>query len=192
MTDTARNDVSAEQRRRDRRQLERWLAAESAGRSEDSEAALGALFSRLDRLEPAPGFAERVLGALLAEPLAVGSGPAKARRWPAVGLAALLSGWLVLSLLAGRLAAPAKSFVSVAELLDGIGRALDWTARGLASAGELWSSLTGMANAFATAAGTLPVAVALLAGLAVAGLALRALSDLMARERSWSHVHFGG
>jgi hypothetical protein len=47
-------------------------------------------------------------------------------------------------------------------------------------------------GALATAAGTGPGASAVLAVLAVSGLALRLLSDLIATERSWSHVAIRG
>lgn len=168
------------------RDLALWLTAEAEGRDTEAEKALATLFARVGRLEPSPGFAERVLGELVPA-----LQPRPWGRWLRAGLAALILCWLLVGALTPSLLAPASRLVSVAEILDGIGRALDWAARGLAGLGDLWSAVSGVAQAVATATGTLPLAVLLLAGLGIAGLALRALSDLMARERSWSHVHFG-
>lgn len=183
------------------RELERWRAAEAAGRQAEAEAALTALLGHLPRLDPRPGFAARVAATATAR-AAVAARAAAARRpawrWAAAAGVALVAGALGLvaaglaSPLAGPLFGPLAGSIrgklSLAALIDGLSAALTTLAGWLSGALGVWELLADVGDAFAAAAGTGPVAVSLLAGLAVAALALRRLSALIATERSWSHV----
>ena len=181
----------------ERKHLERWRAAEAAGREAEAEAALVALLVRLPRLDPPPGFAARVAAAAAAEVVA-----AAARRRPwwsaaAAGLAlaagalgALAAG--VAGPLAGPLARSLAGRLSFASVIDGLTSAVTAFATWLSGAAGAWGVLADVGGALATAAGTAPGATAILVTLAVSGLAVRLLSDLIATERSWSHVAIHG
>ena len=93
---------------------------------------------------------------------------------------------------AGPVAGTLADRLSVAALIDGLSSAFTAGAGWLSGAAALWGVLADVAGALATAAATAPGATAILAALALAGLALRLLSDLIATERSWTHVAFHG
>jgi hypothetical protein len=172
--------------------LERWLAAEAAGRLDDAEAALAALFAAVPRLAPPPGFAERVVLAVAplspAHPtrstlgfrLAVAACLALvALAAPSVaGLAGLAGGWLAELSVAGLLAGATAALVAAAGGVADV----------VAGAGAVWQDLARVGGWAAAAAATPVVATALAAGLATAVVAFRLLAGLFAHERSWSHV----
>jgi len=187
-----------ERRHGERKELARWRAAEAVGREAEAEAALAALFVRLPRLAPSAGFAARVAAAAAAG--SVTPAAARRRRWQlaaAAGLA-LVAGTLgtLLAGVAGPLARPLAGSLagrlSVAALIDGLASALTAFAAWLSGAAGAWGLLADVGGALATAAGTGPGTAAVLAVLAVSALALRLLSDLIATERSWSHVAIHG
>jgi hypothetical protein len=180
----------------EREHLERWRAAEAAGREAEAEAALAALFVRLPRLEPRPGFAARVAAAAAAEAAA-----AAARRpwwWAAAAGIALAAGVLgaLLAGVAGPAAGPVAGTLagrlSIARLIDGLAAAVTACADWFSDAAGLWGPIADVGGALATAAGTRPGMTAILVALALSGLAVRLLSDLIATERSWSHVALHG
>lgn len=181
-------------------EIERWRAAEATRRETEAEAALTALLARLPQLEPRPGFAARVARTAAAEAAArararavtvTARGPAW--RWVAAAAVALVAGGLVLLAgLGGPLAGSIGGRLSLAALIDGLSGALTAMAGWLSGAFGVWELLADVGGAVAAAAGTGPVAASMLAGLAVAALALRWLSALIATERSWSHVLYPG
>lgn len=170
-------------------QLERWLALEGAGRDREAEAALGALFERLPELGPSAGFADRVMRAIAAPPALAAAAPAAGRSWLPRGL---LAACLALVALAApvlpALLAPIAGRVSLGGMVQGVADAVAALARWMAGAAAVWDGLARIAGWAAAVAGAPQAVAALLVMLAVAALALRRLSDLIAHERSWSHV----
>jgi hypothetical protein len=179
-------------RRTTEQELRRWLAAEAAGRLDDAEEALGALFARLPRPAPPAGFAGRVMRAAGWSPAAL-AGPAAAPvRWPlrAALVASLVLVGLAVRALPSLLAAlaPLADRLSPARLFEGATAGLVGAVRWLVEARSLWSALArfgGWAGEIATSP---PLALALVAVLATAAAALRLLAALIAHERSWSYV----
>lgn len=169
--------------KRDHRHLESWLTAESAGRSEDADRALAALFAMVPRLAPGAGFADRVLRR--AGLTAPARSLARPVRWLVAASVALIAAFAgVLPSLAPWLA-ERTSFVGVVDATSGgIVTVAGWLRGSLV----VWDALSGISSAVATTAATPPVALALLAALAAAGLALRLLSDLLANEGSWTYA----
>jgi len=173
--------------------LESWRTAEAAGREAEAEAALAALLVRLPRLDPPSGFAARVAAAAAAE-----SGAGAARRrpwwWASAAALALVTGALaalaagVAGPVAGPLAGSLAGRLPFARLIDGLTAAVTAFVGWVSGAAGVWGLAADVAGAVATALGTPPVAAAVLVALAVASLALRLLSDLIATERSWAHV----
>jgi hypothetical protein len=185
----------------EREHLERWRAAEAAGREAEAEAALAALFVRLPRLEPRPGFAARVAAAAAAAAAAAEAAAAAVRRpwwWAAaagIALAAGILGALLVGVAgpaAGPVAGTLAGRLSLARLIDGLAAAVTACADWFSGAAGLWGPIADVGGALTTAAGTRPGMTAILVALALSGLAVRLLSDLIATERSWSHVALHG
>lgn len=165
--------------------LTRWLAAEANGREAEADTALTEMFTELERLAPAAGFADRVVWAA-ARPAAVAlpAGAWLLRGAVAAGLALIaLCVPLLLSVLS---MVPVR--LSPSRLVDGVSAAFIALARWIADAVAFWEGLERVAGWLTSAASAPPAAAVLLASLAVAAAALRALAELIAHERSWSHV----
>ena len=172
--------------------LERWLAAEAAGRPEEAEAALAELFAALPRLVPPAGFAGRVMLAVALAPQALLRSPARLPRplrWTLRGLLAAAVALVALGVpsLPGLLA-PAWEWLSLARLLDSATACLVAASRWLAAAMSFWEGLARLGGGVAETVAAPPVAAVLLVSLAAAATALCFLADLIAHERSWSHV----
>jgi hypothetical protein len=177
--------------------VSRWLEAESEGADDAAEAALLEMFESLPPLTPRAGFADRVLRRVaLEEAVAV---PAGARQ-PGV-----LS-WLVRSrafrfAVACGVFATAFALLWLPELLLVLGRLVslsDVMGFGAASLVDLgrWFTLVArigewvltVGKAFAVSL-TSPAALKVTAAcLAISGISIAALRDLMNRNRSWSYV----
>jgi hypothetical protein len=172
------------------RELERWLALERAGRDSEAEAALGELLERLPELGPSVGFADRVMLAIAAPPaLPAAVRPAAGRSWLLRGLlAACLTLVALTTPLLPALLAPVSGRISVGGMIQGAADAVAALARWMAGAAAVWEGLARISGWAAAVAGAPQAVAALLLMVAVAALALRRLSDLIAHERSWSHV----
>lgn len=163
-----------------RKELERWLAAEAAGDETAAERAFGAVFARMPRLHPAPGFAERVVWA---------AAPGSVRRpvlelWGgrfalalSLSLAALAVGLLPsLSLL------PVEA-PSLAALLQAGNDLLSWFGGRLGAGLAVWSFLSRIGAAISIAIATPQAASALLGSATLSGLALYTLNRMLTPER---------
>lgn len=162
--------------------LDRFLAADLAGREEGAEEALFALFAGLPVDEPPPGFAARVL-----ERAVIGT-RAAAPAWLRLAVAACLVATGGLAVLLPWLLAPFVPELTLARAIDAASAALAAVAAWLTVALELWHELLGVASAL-----RLPFETGATAGVAVLCLlvsagALALLSNLIAQERNWSHV----
>jgi hypothetical protein len=165
--------------------LRRWLAAEAAERPAEAETALAELFAALPRLAPPAGFADRVmLAAALAPPAA-----SRAVAWTLRGLLAAAVALVALGVPSlPRLLAPAWAGFSLSRLFDAVTSGLVAAARWIAAALSFWDGLARLGAWVAQTTTAPAVATALLAGLVLAAAALRLLAELIAHERSWSHV----
>jgi|GEM_PF-4472792 len=180
--------------------LELWFEAEAAGREEAAETALAALFDELpepavpvlltQRLEAVAETAaaqrrgrRRVLFGLprrAVERLAAGL-------VLAVGVAAAIAQTVLRETAAPALERmrPARAISSFAEgVFSVVSVILDWAEAGV----DLFHTASQLSGAAATIAGTVPVATALGAGLALAALAFKLLRDLIGKEKGFSHV----
>ena len=181
--------------------LERWLEAEAEGSEAAAEEALAALFAALPAPAPSPLLSRRLAHAAGA----AAAGRRALRRGPVFGLPRRLVERIAASLLlvTGLAAAlvqalfrdaagpalaelrPARVISSAAEMLFGVvSGVIDWAETSL----EVLQGLTRLSGAAATVAGSLPVTVALGAGLLLAVLAFKLLRDLIGTERGLSHV----
>lgn len=174
--------------------LERWLAAEAAGRLDAADAALAGLFAALPSLAPPAGFADRVMLAAGLATLPQRALPAlpalpRAVRWTLRGLLAAAVALVALGVPAlPALLAPAWARFSLPGLLDAAIAGLVAGSRWLAATLSFWDGLAHVGGWVAQVAAAPQVAAVLLGGLVVAAAALRWLADLIAHERSWSHV----
>jgi hypothetical protein len=172
--------------------LERWLEAEAAGRLDAVEDALAALFAVLPALEPSAGFADRVmLAAGLARPLERPVRWAMPRpvSWTLRGLLAAAVALVALGLPAlPVLMISLWERFSLAGMVDAAVAALVAGCRWLATTVSFWDGLARLGGWVAHTAAAPRVAALLLVGLIAAATALRLLADLIAHERSWSHV----
>ena len=98
------------------RRLIRWIEAERAGREDDAAAAFHALISRMARLAPSPGFADRVL---VAAGLVSAPNPWLARWWirALVGFGIGVAGLALLSLPVSSLVLSSPSYFAPAVSL---------------------------------------------------------------------------
>jgi|SRR6185295_9043817 len=164
-------------------QLRRFVGAEQAGRDDEAEEALFALFAEL-AAEPPAGFADRVMARWLAEPAVA----VRRKRWPFwLGLA------LCVAVVGAALYLP--PIVRAVAGLWSLASTVQWVAAGLVTLGQglavvvhtgaRWVAVWQMLAApFRT-----PEAVGVAAAcLLVASLAFRALRDLITRKRSWAYV----
>ena len=87
-----------------------------------------------------------------------------------------------------RLLVPAWERLSLAGLLDGATAGLVSVTRLLAAALAFWQGLARLGGWVAEIVASPQVAAVLLVSLVAAAMALRFLADLIAHERSWSHV----
>lgn len=166
--------------------LERFLAAERADRTEESEEALFALFEALPELAPSPGFAARTLARLEVAPAAVR--PTRATLWRRgfflLGIAAVA--WVA--------AWTPAILVALGHLVDPVG--LVNAANGAVTSVLLGGSeLLGMlqklfvlGEVLARPLRTPQVSTAAAVCLVLSGMAFRSLRDLLSRQRSWAHV----
>ncbi len=158
----------------DERTLNRWLMAESRGHDEDAEQLLFGLFRGLAPAEPAPDFADRVLlaaGVTVSWRLraAVGSGLL------AAGLAAAFLLPLALGLVAS--IAPGDVLATAAAAVTGIATALDELV-------FVWNFLVHLRETLWLVVSTPPVALTLLAMVAICFLSGRWLVELLSLDRS--------
>lgn len=184
-------------RRRGEKMLDRWLAAEAAARSageaaeasEAAEAALVSLFAVLPRPVPPAGFAERVVaraGVVATRSLGLHT-LLVSRPFKGLVAACLLvagSSLLALSGLVVTLVERIRLADALRLVTDRLVALAEWLQDGVV----FWETLARLAGAFRAAAATPEGAGALAAALAVSVLAFRLLQELIARDRSWSHV----
>lgn len=164
---------------------ERFLAAEAAGRTDEAEAALAALFAAAPPVGPSPGFADRVMARIAVVPRSIFARPlVRFALAASLLLAALSSALLAPALL------PLARLVSLADLAGAGTRALGAVAVRFAAGVSLWERT---AEVLATVGRALTAPSSLLFVLAqfvVAALALRGLVRLTRERRSSSHeVH---
>ena len=174
--------------------LNRWLAAERDGRDDEADEALFALFEAeaLPPLAPSAGFADRVLvraGVVAGAPV---------RRSAFGGL--WFRGLVALALLATGLSLPwlsgaLRSLVELAGRLWSPGdlvrlgmAALVTLSQALASVITFGEGLLGLGRVLASPFATPPVALVVVLCLLVSLMAFHFLRNLIARDRSWSHV----
>lgn len=176
------------------RELRRWLAAEGAdprraglpeapgGSEEVADAALTRVLGMLPPPAPAPGFAAAVMQRFARRRAAARR---RRSRWlRAAALAALPAAALVLALVPALLAM-AVTGVTVGEISHALSAMLAFAAASLVDALDLWRRLQGLAETLLTTPST---ALAATVSVAVAGLALALLSEIIARERSSRHA----
>jgi hypothetical protein len=159
----------------------RFLAAEAAGREEEAEAALTALFAAAPAPAPAAGFADRVMAR-------IASRSPFARPAVRFGLAAALLLAALSTALLAPMFVPLARLVSLADLLDAGLRLSTALTVQIATGLSLWESVGGVAGTLARALlhpVTLPF---VLAQFAVAALALRGLIRIASLKRSSSHA----
>jgi hypothetical protein len=195
--------------------LDRWLRAEEEGGDfEDieiagfdsaadarAEAALTALFAALPLASaPAPGFADRVLLAVMPAMPAIPSMPARSARGVSFLAGFLASPWaragVALGLASAALGLPAL-FAALAPLLALLRPALlaPVLARALVS-GSAWIGsgvrlgqwCNGFARTLLTPFESPAVAAGMGACLLISAVALRLLHELVQRERNWTYV----
>lgn len=180
--------------------LARWLDAERNEHEDDAEAALLELFELLPPMAPRPGFSDRVLQRIAAEPAPVAAPvpvpvPARSRFGRlvrsrglrvALALSVVTTGvfllWLpqMLAILGRILTVGDLVRLSAASAVD-LGRWLSVAAR----VGE-WLFTVGKALAVSL---TSPEALTVTcACLAISGISFVCLRDLMTRDRSWRYV----
>ena len=162
--------------------LERWLAAESAGDDLAAEAAFGALFQALPRVSPSPGFAERVVMELR-----------EARREPEtgrvtwVGKAALAIAVALAGVAAGFLPLLRRIPLDLpgpADILAAAAHGVAWIAGWLGAGLDVWGTLARISGAIGTAIATPQIATAMMGSAIVSALALYTLHHLLVHERS--------
>lgn len=155
-----------------------WLTAERAGREEDAEQMLGAIFRTLPEAMVPAGFADRIL---------VGAGLVLS--WP---LRAAIGGSLMAAGLAAAFVLPAvMSLLGQIHLGDVLGMAAGTFVGAVNTVDEMvavWRFLALLRESLWLVATTPTVAFALLATVAVAALALRGLSELHNPQRSPGYV----
>jgi hypothetical protein len=159
----------------------RFLAAERAGRDEEAEAALAALFAAVPSPSPRPGFAGRVMARIA--PRSVFAHPGSR-----FGVAAALALAALSAALLAPMLLPLAGLVSLADLIGGGSRLLAAVAVRVASVLAGWESVGQVVAAVGRALlapETLPF---VLAQFAVAALALRALVRIARLQRSSNHA----
>jgi hypothetical protein len=170
--------------------LDRWLAAEEAGRpaEAEAEAALAALFAAIERPAPSPGFAQRVveragrLGLLAAPP------DRSAVWWRRLCAAGLTLSGALMALVAALLRGPVVELLRETSFTD-------LTVRGFSALGQLVNDAAAYRQYLLDVNETLSLqlqtpgtAVTLVVTLAVSVLAFRALHQLVTRDRSSVYV----
>jgi hypothetical protein len=163
--------------------LARFLEAELSGRPEVSDPALVELLRALPGARPAHGFVGRVMARLPRRRPSIFARPAA--RWAlgaTTAVAALAAGLLLPALgpVAGLIGPAGFLHAFIVSFADLVAR----FAHGL----ELWSSIAAVSRTLGEAALHPEVLLLLVLQLAVAALALRALTALALPERSSSHV----
>jgi hypothetical protein len=175
--------------------VSRWLEAESAGADDAAEAALLEMFESLPPLTPRAGFADRVLRRVALEETVVAP-----TRQPGV-LSRLVRSRAFRFAVASGVFATAFALLWLPELLLVLGRLVslgDVMGFGAASLVDLgrWFTLVArigewvltVGKAFAVSLMS-PAALKVTAAcLAISGISIAALRDLMNRNRSWSYV----
>ena len=167
--------------------LDRWLNAEHQDRAEEAEAALQALFATLPPLRPPAGFADRVL-------LRAGLAPVPVPQSLFASLwmrASLVLCFLALSLSLFWLPQTVRAFAGLLSLSDLVAMttgAMVGACRWLGSAVGLWELFLTVGRALAAPLETPAVAYAMVLCLLVSMVAFRFLRNLIARDRSLSHV----
>ncbi|MGH7564732.1 MAG: hypothetical protein ACREK5_09965 [Gemmatimonadota bacterium] len=159
--------------------IERWLEAETRGEAEEAEAAFGVAFAALPRLEPRPGFAERVMYAFQPAPV-------RGFAWLSWGPKAATIGALTLVAMAiGLLPVAGVAFEapSVGWVVDGVTGGITWLAQWLTAGLEVWSFMVRIGNAIGVAMTTPQLGAALLASALVSAAALYQLNRLLVLER---------
>lgn len=162
--------------------LERWLAAESAGDDLAAEAAFGALFQTLPRVAPSPGFAERVVMELREAQREPETGRAT---W--VGKAALAIAMALAGVAAGFLPLLRRIPLDVpgpAEIVSAAAHGLAWIAGWLGAGLDVWGTLARLGGAIGTAVATPQIATAMMGSALVSAVALYTLHHLLVHERS--------
>ncbi|HEX4964978.1 MAG TPA: hypothetical protein VF173_29490 [Thermoanaerobaculia bacterium] len=165
--------------------LNRWLAAEREGRSEEADAALRETFAALPLLSPAAGFAGRVL-------VRAGLQPEVRDVFASRALRLVLAASLVSLALGVFWVPPVLGAFARLWSLGGVVRLGTWAVE---AGSQALATLLGIGEwLFALYRSiTEPLlAPQVLAGLTVcllvSGLALRFLRDQLTGERSWNHV----
>ncbi|MGH7570994.1 MAG: hypothetical protein ACREMK_04015 [Gemmatimonadota bacterium] len=159
--------------------IERWLEAEARGDAGEAEAAFGAAITALPRLEPRPGFAERVMYAFQPTPV-------RRFAWLSWGPKAATIGALALiAVTIGLLPVAGVTFQvpSVGWVVDGVTGGIGWLAEWLTAGLEVWSFMVRIGNAIGVAMTTPQLGAALLAGALVSAAALYELNRLLVLER---------
>lgn len=159
----------------------RFLAAEAAGRAEEAEAALAALFALAPSPAPAVGFADRVLAEITRRSLF-------ARRSVRLGLAASLALAALSAALLAPMALPLLRLLSFGELVHAGTGAIAGLAAHVAAGLSVWETVSEIVGAVGRALvrpASLPF---LILQFAVAALALRGLAHVAGFRRSLRHV----
>jgi hypothetical protein len=169
-------------------ELRRFVDAEQAGRDEEAEEALFALFAELLAAEPPSGFADRVMARWAVEQASLTTAR-KRRSWPF---------WVALVLCAVPVVGAALYLPPIVRALAGLwslASAVQWVAGGLVMLGQGLGSVVHAGARWVAAWEILaapfrtPAAAGVSAAcLVVASLAFRALRDLVTRKRSWAYV----
>jgi len=157
--------------------IERWLAAEAAGDEERAEDAFAAAVSALPRLAPDPGFATRVVCAVV---------PAPARRWGWVPSAAAAIAIAIAGMTVGLL--PSIRVLPIGlptsnEIVRATLRVARWVGEWVSAGFGAWDLLAAIAGALGAAASTPQAASALAATVTFVSLALYTLHRLLVPER---------
>lgn len=162
------------------KEIGRWLVAEAEAATDEAERAFEAVFGALPRLEPRPGFAERVLYAFQPAP-AVRPSEWLRWGWKAATGAALATVALALVLVpATGIAVDLPSAGRVVQTATG---GVTWVAAWLANGLEVWGFLIRIGNAIGVAVATPQVGAALMATAMIGAAALYELNRLLVLER---------
>lgn len=178
-------ETTMETRQQQAMDWEGWLAAESAGESEEAEARLLALFAQLDSPAPAAGFADRVVARATAEAPRRSARRRFARRALAGGL--LAAAGVAVALLLPALSA-LVGLVDWAALPGLAARLIAMLAASSARALGTWQELLAVLRPVARALAHPQVVGALVGLVAVSSLALASLARALERGKGARHV----
>jgi hypothetical protein len=172
--------------------LDRWLAAEQAGRGDEAEAALTTLFAGLPPLQPPAGFADRVLlrAGLAVAPASVHQTPRSlfASFWVRGGITLCLFAVGVSVLWLPQTLRALAGLLSVGELVRLWTGSVVVACRWLGSFVGLWDFLLTVGRALATPLESPAVVAAMVSCLLVSMVAFRCLRHFIPQDRSWFHV----